>query len=140
MPDGRAARFVAILASVVVAVVLVRWPAPVVAAGSIPSPEQFIGFKTGTDNKLARWDRIVKYMKTVAAGWIGFRLRELAGQRQQPVRDARDRLTRDDQEPGSYKQFERKLYFQNGAPTARERDDTSGRAKSWCSSARHPRH
>ena len=77
MPDGRAARFVAILASFVVAVVLVRWPAPVVAAGSIPSPEQFIGFKTGTDNKLARWDRIVEYMKTIAAGSDRVRLREL---------------------------------------------------------------
>ncbi|MQA30577.1 MAG: hypothetical protein GEU82_12210, partial [Luteitalea sp.] len=37
------------------------------AAASLQTPEQFIGFRVGTDNKLARWDRIVEYMKLAAA-------------------------------------------------------------------------
>src|SRR4051794_3474253 len=124
MPDGRAARFVAILASVVVAVVLVRWPAPVVAAGSIPSPEQFIGFKTGTDNKLARWDRIVEYMKTIATGSERVRLRELGR-----TNDNNPFVMLEIASPETiknldrYKQYERKLYFQSGQPNARERDE-----------------
>src|SRR4051794_23128667 len=124
MPDGRAARFVAILASVVVAVVLVRWPAPVVAAGSIPSPEQFIGFKTGTDNKLARWDRVVEYMRSVAAASDRVRLRELG-----KSTDGNPFIMLEVASPETlknldrYKQYERKLYFQNGAPAPRERDE-----------------
>ena len=31
----------------------------------IPSPEEFFGFKMGTDRKLARWDKIVDYFKTL---------------------------------------------------------------------------
>lgn len=31
------------------------------AQGSITSPEDFFGFRMGTDRKLARWDRIVEY-------------------------------------------------------------------------------
>ena len=27
----------------------------------IPSPEEFYGFRIGTDRKLARWDKIVEY-------------------------------------------------------------------------------
>ncbi len=32
-------------------------------AQQIPSPEQFFGFKMGTDGRLARWDKIVEYFK-----------------------------------------------------------------------------
>ncbi|UCE04579.1 MAG: peptidase M14 family protein, partial [bacterium] len=32
-------------------------------AQQIPSPEQFFGFKMGSDGKLARWDKIVEYFK-----------------------------------------------------------------------------
>jgi len=31
----------------------------------IPSPEKFFGFKLGSDRKLARWDKIVEYFKTL---------------------------------------------------------------------------
>ena len=68
MPAGRSARFAACLAGVLLAGAALKQPTPVVAAGSVPPPEQFIGFKVGADNKLARWDRIVDYMKAVAAG------------------------------------------------------------------------
>ena len=37
------------------------------AAGTLQTPEQFFGFKIGADHKLARWDRIVDYMKLAAA-------------------------------------------------------------------------
>src|SRR5512141_2217627 len=33
------------------------------AAGPLQSPEQFVGFRVGSDNKLVRWDKIVDYMK-----------------------------------------------------------------------------
>ena len=40
----------------------------VTAAGSLRAPEQVLGFKVGADNRLARWDRIVDYMKLAASG------------------------------------------------------------------------
>ena len=33
---------------------------------AIQTPEQFFGFRMGTDNKLARWDKIVDYFKQVS--------------------------------------------------------------------------
>ena len=41
-------------------------PAP--AGARLATPEQFLGFPVGADNKLARWDKIVDYMRMVAAG------------------------------------------------------------------------
>ena len=77
MSAARAARFVASIFGLIVAAALLRQPAFVAAAAGTPTPEQFIGFRTGTDNKLARWDRIVDYMKQVAATSDRLRLREL---------------------------------------------------------------
>jgi hypothetical protein len=51
------------LIGVCVAVALVRSAGVSAAGPSLPTPEQFIGFKVGADNKLARWDKIVDYMK-----------------------------------------------------------------------------
>ena len=94
------------------------------AAGSLQTPEQFIGFKVGADNKLVRWDRIVEYMKLVAAASDRVNLRELgkstAGNPFLAMEiSAPDTLKNLDR----YKQFARKLYFQDGAPSTRERDD-----------------
>ncbi len=36
-------------------------------AATLPTPEQFAGFRMGTDKKLLRWDKIVDYMKLAAA-------------------------------------------------------------------------
>ena len=47
------------------------------AAGTLQTPEQFLGFKVGADNKLVRWDKIVDYMKLAAANSDRVRLREL---------------------------------------------------------------
>src|SRR4051812_23368922 len=47
------------------------------AAGTLQTPEQFLGFKVGADNKLIRWDKIVDYMKLAAANSDRVRFREL---------------------------------------------------------------
>src|SRR4051812_10330442 len=124
MSRGRAARFTASLAGLVIAVVVVRPPANVVAAAAVPSPEQFIGFKVGTDNRLARWDRIVEYMKTVAAASDRVRLRDLGKTNNGNPFLALEIGSADTiKNLERYKQYARKLYFQNGAPTPRERDE-----------------
>ena len=100
------------------------------AAGVIPSPEQFIGFRVGADNKLARWDAVVDYMKAVAAASDRVRLRELgktAGGNPLIVLEisSPDTLKNLDH----YKQLERELYFQDGTPNARDRDEIFRRGK-----------
>ena len=47
------------------------------AAGEIPTPEKFLGFRVGEDKKLARWEKIVEYMRIVAAGSDRVRVTEL---------------------------------------------------------------
>src|SRR4029077_11143190 len=44
---------------------------------AIQTPEQFFGFRMGTDNKLARWDKIVDYFKQVSGASDRIRFREL---------------------------------------------------------------
>lgn len=48
------------------------------AAGApLQTPEQFAGFRMGTDRKLLRWDRIVEYMKQAAAASPRIKVDEL---------------------------------------------------------------
>src|SRR5688572_20337892 len=47
------------------------------AAGTLQPPDQFIGFRVGADNQLARWDKIVDYMKLAAASSDRVRVQEL---------------------------------------------------------------
>src|SRR5580765_7337629 len=94
------------------------------AAGSLQSPEQFLGHKFGADNKLARWDKIVDYMKLAAANSDRVRFRELgktsSGNPFIALEiSAPDTLRNLDR----YKRLEKKLYFQGGAPTDAERDE-----------------
>lgn len=100
------------------------------AAGSLPAPEQFTGFKVGDDNKLVRWDKIVQYMRLSAGASDRVRLRELGKTTNgNPFIaleiSAPDTLKNLDR----YKQLERKLYFQGGVPSARERDEIFRRGK-----------
>jgi len=93
------------------------------AAGPLQSPEQFLGFKVGADNKLVRWDKIVDYMKLAAASSDRVRFRELGKtSNDNPFIvleiSSPDTLKNLDR----YKSLERKLYFQGGAPTDAERD------------------
>jgi hypothetical protein len=116
-------RLLALIAPAAVAVAVISADR-IIAAGSLQSPEQFLGFKVGTDNKLVRWDRIVEYMKLVAAGSDRVRYRELGtSSNGNPFIvleiSAPDTLKTLDR----YKRMARKLYFQGGAPTDAERDD-----------------
>ncbi len=44
--------------------VLLAVPASLAAqSAQVPTPEDFFGFRMGTDNKLARWDRMVEYYR-----------------------------------------------------------------------------
>jgi len=94
------------------------------APGTLQSPEQFLGFKVGADNKLIRWDKVVEYMKLAAAGSDRVRYRELgktsSGNPFIALEiSAPDTLKNLDR----YKQMERKLYFQGGAPSDSDRDE-----------------
>jgi hypothetical protein len=94
------------------------------AVGSLQTPEQFIGFKVGADNKLIRWDKVVEYMKLAAAGSDRIRFRELG-----KTNGGNPFIGLEISSPDTlknlddYKQLERKLYFQGGAPSPRERDE-----------------
>src|SRR3984893_15046227 len=94
------------------------------AAGTLQSPEQFLGDKVGADNKLVRWDKIVEYMKLAAANSDRVRFRELG-----KTSDNNPFIALEISAPETlgnldrYKQLERKLYFQGGAPGDAERDE-----------------
>src|SRR3954469_23555774 len=94
------------------------------AAGTLQPPEQFLGHRVGADGKLARWDRIVEYMKLAAAGSDRVRYRELGRTNDNNPLIALEIASADTlKNLDRYKQLERKLYFQNGGPSVRERDD-----------------
>jgi hypothetical protein len=94
------------------------------AAVSVTSPEQFAGHPIGADNKLVRWDRIVEYMKLVSQSSDRVRYRELG-----KSTDGNPFIALEISAPETlknldhFKQLERKLYFQGGAPTDAERDE-----------------
>jgi len=48
-----------------------------IAHAAVPSPEQYFGFRIGTDKKLARWDKIVFYLQEVAGQSDRIRFRNL---------------------------------------------------------------
>ncbi|HMD34651.1 MAG TPA: M14 metallopeptidase family protein [Vicinamibacterales bacterium] len=94
------------------------------AAGQLQTPEQFLGFTVGADNKLVRWDKIVEYMKLAAANSDRVRFRELGR-----TSNGNPFIALEISSPDTlksldrYKQLEQKLYFQGGAPTDAERDE-----------------
>jgi hypothetical protein len=90
---------------------------------ALPTPEQFFGFRIGSDNKLARWDKIVEYMKQVAGATDRVRFRELGRTTNDNPFIALEISSPDTlKNLDRYKQLERKLYFQGGTPTDAERD------------------
>jgi hypothetical protein len=91
---------------------------------AVQTPEQFFGFRMGTDNKLARWDKIVDYMKHVSGASDRIRFRELGKSTNGNPFVALEISSADTlKNLDRYKQMERKLYFQGGAPTDSERDE-----------------
>src|SRR3954470_10518833 len=80
----------------------------------IPTPEQFLGFKVGEDKKLARWDKIVEYMRAVAVGSDRVKFRELGKSTNNNPFIALEISAPDTiKDLDHFKQLERKLYFQD---------------------------
>ena len=120
----RVSKILASLTSLVVAVALLRSAGLAAAGPSLQTPEQFIGFKVGADNKLARWDKIVEYLKVVAAASDRVRFRDLGKTSQNNSLIALEIASPETlKNLDRYKQLERRLYFQNGTPSARDRDE-----------------
>src|SRR5215510_13480699 len=97
----------------------------------LQTPEQFLGFRVGEDRKLARWDKIVGYLKLVDAASDRVKLRELGKTTLNNPFIALEISSSDTiKNLDRYKGLERKLYFQGGAPSAAERDEIirSGKA------------
>ena len=93
-------------------------------APAIQTPEQYFGFRMGTDNKLARWDKIVSYFQQIAASSDRVRYRELGKSTNNNPFVALEIASADTlKNLDRYKQLQRKLYFQGGAPRDAERDE-----------------
>src|ERR1700730_8588630 len=88
------------------------------------SPEQFLGYRVGTDKKLVRWDKMVEYFEKAAASSDRVRVRDLGktsnGNRFIMLEISSPETLRN---RDRYQALERKLYFQGGAPTEAERDE-----------------
>ncbi len=100
-----------------------RFTQRLAAAAALQAPEQFLGFKVGADNKLVRWDKIVEYMKLASTSSDRVRYRELGR-----TSSGNPFVVLEISSPETlknldrYKEMERKLYFQGGAPSEAERD------------------
>src|SRR5918911_5166602 len=96
----------------------------IAAAGSLQPPAQFAGHRIGDDNKLVRWDRIVEYMRLAASNSDRVRFRELGKSTNGNPFIALEIASAETlKNLDRYKQLERKLYFQGGAPADAERDE-----------------
>jgi hypothetical protein len=94
------------------------------AQQAIQTPEQYFGFRMGTDNKLARWDKIVQYFQQISSASDRVRYRELGKSTNGNPFVALEIASPDTlKNLDRYKQLQRKLYFQGGAPTDAERDE-----------------
>ncbi|HLF84153.1 MAG TPA: M14 metallopeptidase family protein [Blastocatellia bacterium] len=101
------------------------------SAADIPTPQQFLGFRVGEDKKLARWDKIVEYLRVIANASDRVRLRELGKTTKNNPFILLEISSADTiKNLDHFKQLERKLYFQGGAPSDAERDELfrSGKA------------
>jgi hypothetical protein len=115
---------VLIIASIFAIASLFAFDRRVRAAADFPSPQQFLGFRVGEDKKLARWDKIVEYMRLAANGSDRIRFRELGKTTNNNPFILLEISSADTiRNLDRFKQLERKLYFQGGAPTDAERDE-----------------
>ena len=92
--------------------------------GAVQSPADFLGFKVGADNKLARWDKIVEYMRQVSTSSNRVRVRDLG-----KTSNGNPFIVLEISSPDTlqnldrFKTMERRLYFQGGAASDAERDE-----------------
>ena len=95
-----------------------------VAQHAVQPPAEYLGFRVGADNKLARWDRIVEYMRQVSSASNRVRYREIG-----KTSNGNPFILLEISSPDTlqnldrYKAMERKLYFQGGPPSDGERDE-----------------
>ncbi len=95
-----------------------------VAQNAAVSPADYLGFRVGTDNKLARWDKIVDYLRQVSTASNRVRFRELGKTSNgNPFIALEISAPETLQSLDRYKAMERRLYFQDGAPSDAERDE-----------------
>ena len=95
-----------------------------VLTAATPTPEEFFGFRMGTDKKLARWDKIVEYLEKVAVTSGRVRVRNLGpSTMNNPFLAVEITSEANMRDLAKYKALEQKLYFQGGAPTPAERDE-----------------
>jgi hypothetical protein len=93
------------------------------AAGSLQTPEQYFGHRIGADNKLVRWDKAVEYFKLASTNSDRVRYRELGKTSNgNPFIVLEISSAETLKNLDRYKQLEKKLYFQGGAPSDSERD------------------
>jgi hypothetical protein len=114
--------------------------AAAIAHAAVQTPEEYFGFRIGTDKKLARWDKIVDYMQLVANNSDRVRFRNLG-----PTTNGNPFLLLEISSAENLrnlnriKSLEQKLYFQGGAPTESEREEIfrSGKAVVFITNAIH---
>src|SRR3954453_15982625 len=89
---------------------------------AVQTPEQYFGFRIGSDKKLVRWDKIVEYMQVLAKGTDRVKFRELGPTTNgNPFIMLEISSAENLRNLDKLKELERKLYFQGGAPTDAER-------------------
>src|SRR5664279_6136211 len=85
---------------------------------AVQTPEQYFGFRIGSDKKLVRWDKIVEYMQAVANGSDRVKFRNLGPTTNgNPFVLLEISSAENLRHLDKLKSLERKLYFQGGAPT-----------------------
>ncbi|PYP89935.1 MAG: hypothetical protein DMF61_01670 [Blastocatellia bacterium AA13] len=132
MMNSRARLALYLFLSVALSCAITGSKRPVMAeAEQLPTPEEFLGFRVGAEKKLARWDKIVEYLNIVARSSDRVKLRELGKTTNgNPFIALEISSAETIKNLDHFKQLERKLYFQGGAPGEREREEifTSGKA------------
>ncbi|HEU5452465.1 MAG TPA: M14 metallopeptidase family protein [Terriglobales bacterium] len=90
----------------------------------IPTPEQYFGFRIGSDNKLVRYDKGIEYLQKIASMSDRVRYRDLGPTTQGHPFALLEISSADNiKNLDHLKSLERQLYFQDGAPTEAQRDE-----------------
>jgi hypothetical protein len=101
-----------------------RLAASAAQAPAMQTPEKFLGFRVGADTKLARWDKIVEYMRLVSTASDRVRFRELGKTTQNNPFIALEISSAENlKKIDYYRGLERRLYFRDGTPTDAQRDE-----------------
>ena len=100
------------------------------SAETLPTPQQYFGFRIGSDRKIVRYDKMIEYFQKMAASSDRVMYRNLG-----PTTGGNPFVMLEIAAPATlrnldhYKTLERKLYFQGGAPEAeREQIFREGKA------------